>query len=185
MKILPILILTILLTQIKTTINPDTDQPLVHMSKKIFATSIRDISLRKSMLLVFDISVQEFHKHETDLWLKLDLNSRTTLPEDAVYQYLVFSDPIYNQKEFRLADSPTKASQAIATGKIDGQIFSNQKNHLPHKINWLKINAEDLKQTQSLYVFIYDVEQTIVYESFGKKDRFRVELNIFRAELYN
>jgi hypothetical protein len=80
------------------------------MSKKIFATSIRDISLRKSMLLVFDISVSEFHKHEADIWLKLDLNSRTTLPEDAVYQYLVFSDPIYNQKEFRLADSPTKAS---------------------------------------------------------------------------
>lgn len=157
-KITQFTFLIILLSTVYTQ-TPETNHPLLHMTKHVTAKGIRDIALRKTVLEVQNISLAPYMRHKSTLWLKITLKSKTAFPSAGQFDYLVYTDDTLRLKEFKLADGKTKANMAIARQTISQPILGrSEKQSL---VNWIKLDFEKFEGKTELFVMFYDVNNSV------------------------
>jgi hypothetical protein len=94
---------------------------------------------------------------------------------------LIYPGSVYYSEEFRKADTDGKISMALVNQKISEPILGGKKLK---NVEWITLDPPDWEDSDNLLVFILDKEKGIVYNKFSKKYRFRVEINVYRQEMY-
>ena len=79
------------------------------MTRHVAAFGLREIALRKSLLKLVEIPLAPYKKFRSQLYLKVLLSTRKTEFPEGDFGYAVFTDKIYRQKDFKLADHDGKA----------------------------------------------------------------------------
>jgi hypothetical protein len=122
---------------------PNTDHPLIHMTKHVFADGMRKIPLRKTMLEVSNFSLAPYLRYESTLWLKVTLSSATAFPEQGAYRYVVIPDKTFREEGFKKGDAQTKAKMAIATGNVHEPVTGVKGSSV---VTWIKVDYSDIEK---------------------------------------